>query len=277
MPVTIERQPNSTDSEFKLPIEVAGIIPSRLVGKTTSEIAKEKIRFGRNVVELGELFRISGKIDETKTINWTGDLNSVHHLGAGLDSGTMQIKSSTGRHVGAKMSGGQIEVSGDVSDFLGVEMTGGTIRVHGSAGDCVGGNYNGSKFGMNRGEILIDGNAGRGCGQAMRRGLIAVGGKVDRLCGWNMLAGSIVVMGNCGAEVGAGMLRGSIVLAGETGVELLPTFARGGSYSGYVLGLTAKHLKSVGFQSAESLAGFCFTMHHGDCLRGGRGEIFCRD
>ncbi len=269
MTLVLDRQ-----AESKIPVEVLGITPDRLEGLNEREIAKLSIWIGNQAVELGELFRVQGKISDDQAIHWSGDLTAVHWIGAGMKSGKIQIDSPTGRHVGSRMLGGVIATASDVSDFAGAEMRGGKLLVGGHAGDLLGGSYPGSKYGMNLGEILVTGNAGRGVGQSLRRGLIAVGGNVDSLCGWNMLAGTILVFGNCGAECGAGMIRGSIVQLSANSAPLLPTFSRGGRYEKYFFGLTANRLIELGFPNANRLLEHQYQMYHGDLLRGGRGEIF---
>jgi formylmethanofuran dehydrogenase subunit C len=274
MPIIFER---TSDSRF--PVDVDGLLPESLRGKSAVEIAKQKIWFGRRQLEVGELFTVSQKSisqmsGDSDTFVFQGDLESVHGIGTGIGSGQIIVEGSVGRRVGHGMTGGEILVRGDVSDFAGMAMKGGLIRIDGNAGDGLGGSESGAKSGMSRGTILVSGNAGRGVGQMMRRGTIAVGGDAGELCGWNMLAGSILVFGKCGRDYGAGMIRGSIVLAGDAEVPPSPIFTRGGTYSGYVLRLMARWLVEIGFEPAESLFAWEAQMYHGDQLRGGRGELF---
>jgi len=262
--------------ETTIPIEVQGITPDRLQGKSSQQIAQLPIWHGRKKLDLGELFQISGTLDDSMKLIWDGNLRPVHWIGSGMSSGKIQIESDAGRHVGSQMSGGEISVKGDVSDFLGVEMTGGQIRVAGNAGDLVGGNNPGSKFGMNRGSILIDGDAGNGAGQSMRRGTIAIGGTAGELTGWNMLAGTILVFGTCGPNAGAGMTRGTIVLGGGQNQPQLPTFRPGGFYPVPVLNMMSKWLKQQGFRFDATILESPFQEFDGDLLYGGRGEVFVR-
>jgi formylmethanofuran dehydrogenase subunit C len=104
--------------------------------------------------------------------------------------------------------------------------------------------------------------------------MIAIAGNVGRLCGWNLWAGSIVVGGNCGAECGLEMVRGTIVQLGQDNVPLLPTFSYGSDYSQGVLALLSSRLKALEFRKFADLLTRSFVLHHGDHLRGGRGEIF---
>lgn len=276
MPLILEQQ-----VETSLPIEVPNIVPESLRGSSTQQIAKQTIGFGNRDIELGELFRVSGKLKNDKTeqpdIIWRGHLNSVHWIGASMSVGWMAVESSAGRHLGSQMVGGLINVHGDVSDFTGCEMTGGTIRVAGDAGDLAGANYPGSKFGMNRGTIIIQGHAGKGVGQAMRRGVIVVGKTCGELAGWDMLAGTLIVLGQCGTNCGAGMKRGTIVLSDPNQPPPdLPVFRKGSSQQSFpVLRLLANWLANEmnGFDRGRFLSP-PFVQYHGDVLRGGRGEIF---
>ena len=259
--------------ETTIPIKVKGITPDRLAGKSTNEIAKTSIWHGRQEVELGSLFSISGSLDD-HTIVWEGHLKSVHQIGAAMQAGVMRIATEAGRHVGSQMSGGEIIAQSDVSDFLGAEMTGGLIRAQGNAGDSVGGNYPGSKSGMNRGTILIGGNVGKGVGQSMRRGTIVVKGNTAMLPGWNMRAGTLLVLGECGSDVGAGMTRGTIAIAGQLHSNLLPTFIKGGTQRVPVLQMLGNWLVNQKFDFDAAVLKANFQTFHGDQLMGGRGEVF---
>jgi formylmethanofuran dehydrogenase subunit C len=266
--VILERHLN-TD----IPIEVDGILPERLQGMDQSSISSLPIWLGRQQVELGEVFRVVVNSKEDLSVLWQGRLSNVHRMGAGLKWGRIEIEGNAGRHVGSHMTGGNIVVHGTAGDFAGAEMRGGLIRIEGDAGNHLGGCYPGSRWGVNRGEILVMGSAGQGVGERMRRGLIAIAGNVGRLCGWNLWAGSIVVGGNCGAECGLEMVRGTIVQLGRTNEPLLPTFSSGSDYSQGVLALLAARLKALEFGKFADLLTRSFVMHHGDHLRGGRGEV----
>ncbi len=272
MPLVFERT-----SDSRLPVEVDSLTPDSLLGKSALSIAKQKIWLGRRQVEVGELFSVSGTsatFGDGDTCIFQGDLASVHGIGTGMNRGQIMVEGSVGRRIGHRLSGGEIRVRGDAADFAGMAMSGGLICIEGNAGDGLGSSESGSKFGMNRGTILVSGNAGRGVGQAMRRGTIAIAGDAGGLCGWDMLAGSILVFGRCDRDYGAGMIRGSIVLAGSVSTQPPPIFSRGGKYSGKMLRLLANWLLDFGFTPAEKLQDWEAQMYHGDCLRGGRGELF---
>ena len=260
----------------RLPIGGEELSVTALAGLSASEISRKKIWYGRNRVEVGQLFRVTGALSEDQTIVWEGSLTAVHGIGAGMEAGWVRIETAAGRHVGARMRGGNLVAASDVSDFAGAEMVGGLIRIQGNAGDGLGGVYSGTKIGGNRGVILVQGNAGRGLGRCLRRGLIAVAGNVGPLCGWGMRAGTILVGGQCERECGSGMIRGTIVLANQQNYEFLPSFRPGSIYSDYLIRLLAGQLKRLEVDWDERLLGQRFHMHHGDGLSGGRGEVFGR-
>ena len=279
--------------DTKLPIEVSGIAPDRLVGLSLAEIKQLPIYHGNQQLKLSDRFEVSGDMvaptDRSSdgadhscrppepTIRWTGNLQAVHWLGAKMNGGRVEVQGNAGRHLGSGMTGGEIVVTGNAGDNVGCEMTGGTICIAGNAGNLVGANYPGSKHGMNRGSIFITGNAGMGVGQSMRRGTIVVGGNCGSLAGWDMLAGTLVVLGQCGPNAGANMSRGTIVVAGSDDTEAitLPTFGRGGTGTVPVLRLLARWLaKEAPEIDASVLSQAEFTQFHGDTLKGGRGELF---
>ena len=270
MPVVLTKQ-----VETNIPIEVQGLIPDQLNGMSAKEIARLPISQGRQQLELGEFFKVTGSISDA-TIVWDGNLKTVNWIGAGMAAGRIQIETDAGRHVGGQMSGGEIIAKASVSDFLGAEMSGGLIHVAKNAGNLVGGNYPGSKFGMNRGSIFIGGDVANGAGQSMRRGTIVIGGDTGELTGWNMLAGTILVFGSCEPNVGAGMIRGTIVLAGGHEKKLLPTFSRGGVYRVQVLSILAKWLMQQGFDCDSAVLNSTFRQFNGDLIQGGRGEILVK-
>jgi formylmethanofuran dehydrogenase subunit C len=265
----------SQQVETSIPIEVPGLTPDGLLGKSKAEIEKFPIWHGRQQIELAELFSVSGKLENDGVVIFDGHLQSVHGIGAKMKSGSIHLETDAGRRLGLQMAGGEIFAKGSVSDYAGVEMTGGTIRILRDAGNSIGGHQPGSKFGMNRGSIFVGGNVGKGLGQAMRRGTIVVGGNAGDAIGWNMLAGTIVVLGNSGANTGAEMKRGTIVLAGDH-ESLLPTFTQGLTQPVPMLRMLSKWMERQGFEADLSVLSSDFQVHHGDHLHGGRGEVFVR-
>ncbi|TWT66771.1 Formyltransferase/hydrolase complex Fhc subunit C [Posidoniimonas polymericola] len=250
-----------------VPVDAEGLLPGR---EDATPLAERTVLAGGVPTPAGELFTIRGN---PRDLEWRfeGDLSRVRHLGAGLRAGRIVIDGDVGRHCGAALRGGEIVVHGDAGDWLGAEMRGGEIHVRGSAGNCVGGGYTGSKFGMRGGAIVVDGPVGNYAGRQMRRGvLIAVGGCGD-LPGFRMRAGSLLVLGRCGANPGLEMLRGTLGLFG--GGAPPATFSPACTISPPTLTLLRREVRRRAGGEAADAVPATVTLHNGDLLRGGRGEL----
>jgi len=258
-----------------IPVEVEGLTPAALRGKSMAEIERFEIWHGKESLPLAEMFQVTGTLDDGR-FDLEGDLSGVHWIGAHLTEGEIHVHGSAGRHVGSQMQGGRIVVDGAAGDYLGSEMQGGRIEVRADAGDLVGAAYRGSARGMTGGTILVGGNAGNEVGLALRRGLIAIGGDAGEMAGANMIAGTLLLFGKCGQRPGAQMRRGTIGLLGEQPTELLPTFRFACRTQPTVLPLLLEHLNKIGFRFDRSVAAAPVDLYHGDMLALGRGEIFLR-
>jgi formylmethanofuran dehydrogenase subunit C len=258
-----------TDS---LPLEVAGLLPSQVAGKTLAEIERLPVLHGNRMLALAEFFSVRGAAVDS-SMRFEGELSSVHHLGERMDGGMIHVEGSVGRHLGSQMTAGEIVVQGNASDFAGCEMHGGMIRIRGNAGNAVGSAYAGSAQGMRGGTILVHGSIGDEAAACMRRGSLAVGGAAGPYLAADMLAGSVLVFGDCGPRVGANMRRGTIALFGNV-PAMLPTFRRGPHGPSLILRMLLVHLQRSGFPFPEDLFDAKYAMYHGDMLSLGRGEIF---
>jgi formylmethanofuran dehydrogenase subunit C len=261
-------------AQSSVPIEVEGITPDSVRGKSLAEIERLEIFQGNVKLSLAEFFTVSGDPSD-EVHDWEGDLAGVHWIGAKMTSGRIVIHGNGGRHIGSEMRGGEIHVLGDAGDWLGGEMHGGLIHVRGRAGHLVGSAYRGSAKGMTKGTILVAGDAGNEIGHSMRRGLIAVGGNMGDLAGLNMLAGTILVFGNSGIRHGAGMKRGTLVFLGNP-PPLLPTFRRACRYRPEVLDLLYRELAQHDFRVPGEVLTCSYDLFNGDFLAGGRGEVLLR-
>ena len=164
-----------------LPVETDRLTPEGLLGRTSAEVSKLRIRVGNQDAELGDVFSV---VEESEPIlSLEGDLVHVRGIGRGMERGTLIVNGVAGPHLGARMSGGVIEVRGDVDDWAGAEMRGGLLRISGNARRYLGASYPGQRVGMRGGVILVGGDAGDEAGRRMRRGLIAVGGAVGESFG----------------------------------------------------------------------------------------------
>jgi formylmethanofuran dehydrogenase subunit C len=258
-----------------IPLEVEGITPDFVRGKSLAELEKLEILQGNHRLPLAEFFSVSGDFAD-EIMQWQGDLSGVHWIGAKMSSGKVVIEGNAGRHVGSEMTGGEIHVLGSAGDWVGGEMHDGLIRVRGSAGNLVGAAYRGSAKGMTSGTILVEGDAGHEIGHSLRRGLIAIGGKAGDLAGYNMLAGTLLLFGEAGVRIGAGMKRGTIGLLGAKKPRLLPTFHHACRCQPDVLPLLFADLRKRGFPVADELFTSSYDLYNGDLIEGGRGEILVR-
>ncbi len=258
-----------------VPIEVEGIVPAFVRGKSLAEVEKLSIFNGNRKESLAEFFDITGDTLGSEII-WEGDLAGVHWIGAKMTEGIVRVVGSAGRHLGSEMTGGEIHVDGDAGDWVGGELHGGLIQVRGRAGHLVGAAYRGSARGMTGGTILIHGDVGNELGHTLRRGLIAVGGDTGDLIGFNMLAGTILIVGESGIRHGAGMRRGTIGFFGLKTSALLPTFRRACRLRPIAMDLLVRELMRYGFPLPDDALTTTFDLYNGDLLEGGRGEILIR-
>jgi len=269
----------STDT---LSIELDGIVPDRLAGLSTAQIARLSVCADGAVRPLGELFAIRGDCVDGRII-CSGDFSRVHRVAAGMRHGAIEVRGSVGRHAGAGMAGGRLEIAGDAGDWIAAEMTGGTVRVDGNAGDNAAAALPGSRMGVRGGLIVINGAVGHLAAARMRRGILAVGGSCGEGAAFELLAGTVIVAGPVGRRPGLGMRRGSLI-ALSTPPEMPPTFRRGAAWCPGILPLLGRRLTDAGFQPSRTAgAGGAFRTFagvwqqwHGDLLAGGRGEIFHR-
>lgn len=257
--------------ESQVPVEVEGLIPSAVCGRTLSEIERWPVFCGNRQLPLAELFQVRGDPSDQQ-ITWSGDLSGVHWIGAGMDGGQMHVEGPAGRHTGSEMTAGTLVVEGDVGDWLGAHLHGGLIVVKGRAGHLVGAAYRGNSRGMTGGTILVYGPAGNEVGHAMRRGIIATGGAGDAV-GFGMLAGTILVFGPCGIRPGAEMCRGTLGLFGPEPPPLLPTFRYACCLRPVFLALLVRHLVALGYAAAEARVSPSVHLYHGDLVSLGRGEV----
>jgi formylmethanofuran dehydrogenase subunit C len=259
-------------SRTTLPLELSEIQPDTLRELSLREIERLPIHHGREKLPLAELFSVKGNAADEQ-LEFVGDLSSASGIGAGMTGGRIRVIGNAGNNVGLGMFGGEIEVTGDADHGLGSEMRGGVIRVAGSARDYVGAAQVGSVRGMSGGAIFVQGSIGDFVGTRMRRGLIAVGGDVGEYAGYKMLAGTIVVRGKCGSHAGASMNRGTLWM-GQAIKNLLPTFSYACTSRPAVLGMIARELSSLGFDTAGFDALHEWRQYSGDLTATGRGEIF---
>ncbi|WP_202319337.1 formylmethanofuran dehydrogenase subunit C [Archaeoglobus neptunius] len=208
-------------AEFVVTVE-AELTPD-LAEKDIEEVKKFKVYYGKDLVELGELFEVVREGDDKKLV-LEGDFSKVKWIGCRMAEGEIVVKGSVGANCGAYMAGGRIVIEGDADDWLGAEMKDGEITVMGNAGNLVGCAYYGNATGMNGGKITIEGNAGNYIGEKMAGGEIEIKGNAGDFIGTEMKGGVIKIHGSCGF-VGGDMKAGEIRIGGD--FELMPTFVKG--------------------------------------------------
>lgn len=245
------------------------LAPARLGALERSALAEVKLRCGREMVALGELFQISGTVDGELLL--MGDLRRFDGIGAGLEEGRLVVEGPCGDHLGARMRGGEIEVRGGAGDWAGAAMEGGLLRIHGDAGVRLGGAYPGARAGMSGGEIALIGDAGEEAGAGMRRGLVVIGGRAGAGAGLRMLAGTVIALGGLGPEAGFGNRRGSLVSAAAH--RPLPGYELAASYRPPALALQLRRACALGLEVDERLLKARWVRWAGDFAELGRGEI----
>jgi formylmethanofuran dehydrogenase subunit C len=237
-------------------VDFGGVVPARLAGMTSEEVARVEVRHGNGLLALGELFAIAalgggagdpgatcatsragaGASTDTAAMSAAestpepalelrleGDLSRFDAIGQGLDGGVLRIAGAVGDRLGLAMRGGEIHVHGAAGQLAGCEMAGGLIEVTGDVGDFAAGALPGSMDGMRGGTLIVRGKAGARCGDRMRRGTVVVHGDAGDFLASRMVAGTIAVAGRVGAHCGYGMRRGTLVFAGPP-PTVPPTF-----------------------------------------------------
>jgi len=254
------------------PVHAESLRPETFANASAAEIPRMRLPVGNTTAELGELFTITGTMDDGHLIV-EGAMRSLGWIGRGMSSGTLTVRGEVGPGLGAGMSGGTIEVTGNVGHAAGAGMRGGTLRIVGDAGDQLGAAEPGARLGMRDGVILVRGNIGDDAGVAMRRGVIAVEGSAGEGFGRSMIAGSIVLFGQAGTTAGTGMKRGTIAIFDETPVEPTFPFQHACRYRPPVMTILLRSLESRGFPVPSRAYGGAFDRYNGDLLEGGHGEL----
>jgi formylmethanofuran dehydrogenase subunit C len=248
------------------PVDAGVLRPDRLAGLSRAEIERLELRHGNRVVQVGELFDVSGAAQDELHLEGHARLQGV---GSGMTAGRLTVSGSAGDRAGARMQGGELVVEGDAGDFAGAGMRGGRLAIRGSVGRRLGGELGGAR--MRGGEILVHGDAGEEAGAGLRRGLIAVGGRAGAGAGVLALAGTIVVLGGLAAHPGLAMRRASIVAAPP--VTPPPTYALACSYRPPFLSICLRRLRALGLSVGDEWLTGRYARWSGDRLDLGRAEI----
>ena len=254
------------------PVHAESLRPESFADIPSADIPRFRLPVGNTSAELGELFAISGSIDDGHLV-LEGSMRSLGWIARGMSGGRLTIRGDVGPGLGATMAGGTIEVTGNVGDAAGAGMRGGKLSIVGSAGHQLGAAEPGARLGMREGVIFVRGNIGDDAGLAMRRGTIAVAGTAGEGLGRSMIAGSIVVFGQTGPTAGTGMKRGTIALFDQTPVAPAFPFRYACRYRPPVMTILLCSLQSHGLPVPTGAFGGDFERYNGDLLEGGRGEL----
>jgi len=250
-------------------IDMSGVLPETLGGRTAGDIAAQTVRVDGNPVALGELFAVTpGETGAALLIDaGSGRLDC---LGKGMTAGTLRVEGSAGHYAGQDLRGGELIITGDAGDCAANGMRGGLLRIAGNAGNWLGAALIGDRAGMGGGVVAVAGDAGDRLGDRMRRGLILVRGKAGAACGARLLAGTLVVAGGCAGAPGPGLRRGSLILGRAP--DIIPaTYNDAGVADLSWLGLLRRHADAI-------LPGVVpdsprVRRYMGDLAFGGKGEI----
>jgi formylmethanofuran dehydrogenase subunit C len=213
--------------EIGLPVDVNGLLPSKVLPLSWKEIELLQVGIGNTRLALGECFTIIREADARDELVLTGYTGGLGNIGNKMDGGRLVVNGSVGRCAGVEMDGGELIIGGNAGDYLGAALKNGVIRVGGNTGDHCGACLPGHKEGVTGGMIFVVGNVGNEAGAVMRRGLLVIGGDSGEYTGANLRAGTIIVLGTCGKNAGLGMRRGSLVVGKLQGPPLAG-FSRSG-------------------------------------------------
>lgn len=192
------------------PLNCAALSPNLLLNRSLDEIANIPLDYGRQSLQVKDLFHLSG--NDTQNILFPNSCDQLDYLGAHLSSGRITIIGDVGAYLGFQLKNGEIHCQGNTQNFAACNMAGGMLRIDGNTGDFLGGAHTGLRKGMAGGTVIVKGNAGDRVGDQMRRGLILIEGNAGDYCGSRMIAGTLGVLGSVGIFSGFHMKHGTLLL-----------------------------------------------------------------
>lgn len=190
-------------------------------------IQRMPLRFGREQMQVGELFHVTQTQGDRHIIRpCAGNLD---RLGAGMNTGEMVVEGDAGHHLGAQMTGGRIRVLGRAGDFAASALKEGLVEIDGDCGMGLGAPAPGQIQGMSGGFVRVHGNCGPRAGERQRRGIVLLEGDTGPGLGAGMIAGTLIVLGMAGLDPGREMRRGTLLLNQMPG-SLPLTFNENGTH-----------------------------------------------
>lgn len=252
-------------------LDLTEINPAALSTLTLKKIQRLHLQYGPQRARLGDLFEVSGTIDDILEINDASP--ALRGIGTGMQSGKIAINGSGGDYLGGAMRGGEIHCHGDSGRWTGAGMRGGCIDITGSTGDFAGGGTPGATTGMKGGVILIGRHAGARLGDRMRRGMIVVRGNTGPYSGSQMIAGTLALLGATAPGLGTGMRRGTLLVADHDAIAPA-SFVDTGRMSLPFVAVLCRHLAVLKPKWRNTLGAFAVTERWvGDRGCGGLGEL----
>jgi formylmethanofuran dehydrogenase subunit C len=266
-------------------VDASPLLPELLQDSSLAQIQQTKLLLGNKQAEVGELFEVSGSLED-EILLFQGDLKRLSRAGRAMSRGRIEVHGSVAHECGAEMSGGTLVVHGDAGHSLGIQQSDGLICVTGSVGDNLGGCYPGSLRGQRGGTILVAGDAGHGAGQFQRRGLIVIAGNAGDDTALAQRAGTVVIGVQVGSRCAYDQRRGTVLVLSEISKEWRDwgRFRRGYRGRPVVLDLLARTIRrqatKAGFtwptEFLTKLEVESFELWQGDVLEMQRGEVWTR-
>ena len=251
-------------------LDLSPLVPHRLAGKSTADIARIELQTTRTRVTVGDTFRV--RMGEAAHIRIENACDRLDRLGHGMTEGEIVVDGNVGIQAGRLMSGGRLTIDGDAGPWAASGMSGGTVEILGNAGDRLGGPLAGETTGMRGGIVIVRHDAGERAGDRMRRGTIIIEGAAGAYAGCRMIAGTVAIRRRSGALPGYLMRRGTIMLA-EGAEAISPTFMDCGTHHLLALRLMATFVDAHSPRLAAQLKRTLRRLA-GDMAVTGKGEIF---
>jgi formylmethanofuran dehydrogenase subunit C len=199
--------------------------PAGLSGMATDDVRRLRLAHGRDEVEIGEWFDVETLDDagEGACVQFVGDLARFDAIGAGLESGSIEVTGDVGDCAGMGMTGGRLAIHGSARDLAGCTLRGGWLEVDGDVRDLAASALPGDMDGMSGGTLVVHGRAGARTADRMRRGTVVIHGDAGDFLASRMVAGTLALGGKAGMHTAWGMRRGSLIFAGPA-PTCAPTF-----------------------------------------------------
>ena len=215
-----------------------------------SQLARVKLRYGTEEVQLGDMFDLSRRAKDKMIIRDSSD--KMDYLGADVRRGSLFIDGDAGHYLGRFMRGGQIHLNGSAGAYIACAMRDGLISVAGDVDDYAAASPAGLVYGMRGGTLLIKGRAGHRLGERMRRGIIMVQGAIGDYCAARMVAGTIVALSAVGKNPAFMMRRGTLLAKRSSAAIETPFFADCGYHEFSFLPLLFNYLSEASGQPLKA-------------------------